>query len=119
MRSFNGGLHMQTNFTCLMLSVALLAVKYGTIPVLVAFTLYIVNAIMILSLEPVNHPNREVDTHDNLAFIKRTYFTTPVSFLLALFFVFTQNTRYMFPSDNHIYLYIYYFPYGTPYQKKP
>lgn len=101
MRSFGGGLHMKTYFacfigSCLILFSTLLAVKYVTIPVFVAFGLYIFTAILILIIGPVDHPNREVDAQDNLTFIKRTHFTILISLLLALFFVLTSNTRYMF-----------------------
>ncbi len=101
MRSFGGGLHMKTYFacfigSCLILFSTLLAVKYITIPVFIAFGLYIFTAILILIIGPVDHPNREVDAQDNLTFIKRTHFTILISLLLALFFVFTRNTRYMF-----------------------
>ncbi len=101
MRSFGGGLHMKTYFacfigSCLILFSTLLAVKYVTIPVFVAFGLYIFTAILILIIGPVDHPNREVDAQDNLTFIKRTHFTILISLLLALFFVLTRNTRYMF-----------------------
>ena len=101
MLSFGGGLHMKTYFacfigSCLILSATLLAVKYVTMPVSIAFALYIFTAIMILLIGPVDHPNKEVDVNDNLIFIKRTHFTVLISFLLAVFFVFSQNARYMF-----------------------
>lgn len=60
------------------------------------FALYLFAAILILVIGPVDHPNREVDAQENRTFIKRTYFTMLISFFLALFFIFTQNTRYMF-----------------------
>jgi hypothetical protein len=73
-----------------------LAVKYLTIPLLISFVLYISAAILILVIGPVDHPNREVDAQENHIFIKRTHFTMLISFLVALFFIYTQNTRYMF-----------------------
>lgn len=101
MRSYGGGLHMKTYFacfiaSCLILTSTLLAVKYFTIPILVSFALYSLSALLILIIGPVDHPCREVDTQENLTFIKRTHITMVISFLLALFFIFTQNTRYMF-----------------------
>lgn len=101
MRSFGGGIHMKTYFacfigSCFILASTMLAVKYLTIPLLITFILYIFTAILILIMGPVDHPNREVDAQDNRTFIKRTHFTMLISFLLALFFIFTQNTRYMF-----------------------
>ena len=101
MRSYGGGLHMKTYFacfigSCFILTSSLLAVKYLTIPLPISFALYLFASILILVIGPVDHPNREVDAQENRTFIKRTYFTMLISFLLALFFIFTQNTRYMF-----------------------
>ena len=100
-RSFGGGLHMKTYFacfigSCLILTSTLLAVKYLTMPIPISFFLYLFAAILVLLIGPVDHPNREVDAQENRTFIKRTYFSMLISLLLALFFVFTQNTRYMF-----------------------
>lgn len=101
MRSYGGGLHMKTYFacfigSCFILTSSLMAVKYLTIPTPISFALYLFAAILILVIGPVDHPNREVDAQENRTFIKRTYFTMLISFLLALFFIFTQNTKYMF-----------------------
>lgn len=101
MRSYGGGLHMKTYSacfigSCFILTSSLLAVKYLTIPIPISFTLYLFAAILILIIGPVDHPNREVDAQENRTFIKRTYFTMLISFLLTLFFILTQNTRYMF-----------------------
>ncbi len=101
MRSYGGGLHMKTYFacfigSCFILTASLLAVRYLTIPVPISFMLYLFAAILILLIGPVDHPDREVDAQENRTFIKRTYFTMLISFLLALFFFFTQNTSYMF-----------------------
>ncbi|MFG6324497.1 MAG: accessory gene regulator B family protein [Lachnospiraceae bacterium] len=100
MRSYGGGLHMKTYFacfmgSCLILTTSLLAVKYLTLPIPISFTLYLLAAILILFIGPVDHPNREVDAQENRTFIKRTYFTLFASLLLAILFIFMQNTRYM------------------------
>lgn len=101
MRSYGGGLHMKTYFacfigSCLILTSSLLAVKYFTIPISISFALYLFASILILVIGPVDHPNREVDAQENRTFIKKTHFTMLISFLLALFFIFIQNTGYMF-----------------------
>lgn len=101
MRSYGGGLHMKTYFacfigSCFILTFSLLAVKYLTISIPISFALYLFAAVLILVIGPVDHPNRKVDAQENRTFIKRTYFTMLISFFLALFFIFTQNTRYMF-----------------------
>lgn len=100
MRSYGGGLHMKTYSacfigSCFILTSSLLTVKYLTIPIPISFALYLFAAILTLIIGPVNHPNREVDAQENRTFIRRTYFTMFISFLLALFFIFMQNTRYM------------------------
>lgn len=101
MRSFSGGLHLKTYFpcfigSCLILTSTLLIVKYVTVPILLSFTLYIFCTIIILIIGPVDHPNREVDSQENRIFIRRTHFTLLFSFLLAIIFAVTENTRYMF-----------------------
>lgn len=101
LRSFGGGLHLKTYFacfigSCLILVSSLLAVKYFTVPLAISFGLYAVSAILILIIGPVDHPNREVDAQDNRIFIKRIYITMLISFLLAIFFIASKNTRYMF-----------------------
>ncbi len=101
MRSFGGGLHLKTYFSCfvgscLILTSSLLIVKYVTIPMPVSFMLYVLCAIIILNIGPVDHPNREVDSQENHIFTKRTHFTLLFSVILAVIFAVTGNTRYMF-----------------------
>ena len=99
MRSFSGGLHLKTYFSCfigscLILTTTLLIVKYLTISIPISFMLYVFCAIIILIIGPVDHPNREVDSQENRIFIRRTHFTLLFSFLLAVIFAITGNTRY-------------------------
>lgn len=101
MRSFSGGLHLKTYFSCfigscLILTTTLLIVKYLTIPIPISFMLYVFCAIIILIIGPVDHPNREVDSQENRIFTRRTHFTLLFSFLLAVIFAITGNTRYLF-----------------------
>lgn len=101
MRSFSGGLHLKTFFSCfigscLILTSTLLIVKYITVPIPLSFMLYVFCAIIILITGPVDHPNREVDSQENRIFNRRTHFTLLFSFLLAVTFAVTGNTRYMF-----------------------
>lgn len=100
MRSFSGGLHLNTYFacfigSCLILASTLLAVKYLTVPILISLILYLVCAIIILIIGPVNHPNREVDSQENRVFMRKTYITLLLSLLTAILFLFTYNARYM------------------------
>ena len=92
MRSFSGGLHIKTYFSCfigscLILTTTLLIVKYLTIPIPISFMLYVFCSIIILIIGPVDHPNREVDSQENRIFIRRTH---------AVIFAITRNTRYLF-----------------------
>lgn len=101
MRSFSGGLHLKTYFSCFLASIlvlisTLLAVKYITVPLIVSLILYIFCAILILIIGPVDHPDREVDSHDNHVFKLKTYLTLLVSFLTAIVFSVLGNTKYMF-----------------------
>ena len=100
MRSFSGGLHLKTYFSCfigscLILTSTLLIVKYFVIPIPISFILYVFCVVIILIIGPVNHPNREVDSQENHIFIQRTHFTLLFSFLFAFIFVITRNARYM------------------------
>ena len=74
----------------------LLDTKYLTISIPISFMLYVFCAIIILIIGPVDHPNREVDSQENRIFIRRTHFTLLFSFLLAVIFAITRNTRYLF-----------------------
>lgn len=101
MRSFSGGLHLKTFFSCfigscLILTSTLLIVKYITVPIPLSFMLYVFCSIIILITGPVDHPNREVDSQENRIFNRRTHFTLLFSFLLAVTFAVIGNTRYMF-----------------------
>ncbi len=100
MRSFSGGLHLNTYFacfigSCLILVSTLLAVKYFTVPIFISLILYIICAIVILSIGPVNHPNREVDPQENRIFLRKTYLTLLLSLLTAILFFAANNVRYM------------------------
>lgn len=100
MRSFSGGLHLNTYFacfigSCLILVSTLLAVKCFTVPIMLSLVLYLLCAIIILVIGPVDHPNREVDSQENRVFLRKTYITLLLSLLTAIIFLFTHNTRYM------------------------
>ena len=69
---------------------------YRGIPIPISFMLYVFCSIIILIIGPVDHPNREVDSQENRIFIRRTHFTLLFSFLLAVIFAITGNTRYLF-----------------------
>ena len=101
MQSFSGGLHLKTYFSCFLASIlvlisTLLAVKYITVPLIASLLLYTFCAILILIIGPVDHPDREVDSHDNRVFKLKTYLTLLISFLTAIVFSIIGNGKYMF-----------------------
>lgn len=58
--------------------------------------LYIISAILVMIIRPVNHPNREVDCQENHTFMRKTYLTLLLSLICAVFFIYIKSTRYMF-----------------------
>jgi accessory gene regulator B len=111
MRSYSGGIHMETYFACLFFSCiilisALLAVKYLAIPWIISFLIYLICAIAIKIIGPVDHPNREVDGQENRLFIKRTDVTLFLSLVIAIVFILTNNTRYLF-LESIVFLFIF------------
>lgn len=118
MRSFSGGLHLKTYFSCfigscLILTTTLLIVKYLTIPIPISFMLYVFCAIIILIIGPVDHPNREVDSQENRIFIRRTHFTLLFSFLLGSYFRHNWEYKIFVSSGNCICFYMYNLFYRT------
>lgn len=101
MRSFSGGLHLETYFSCfigsiLILLSTLLTIKYITVPIPFSFALYAFCSICILIIGPVDHPDKEVCLQDNCTFMRKTYFTLCFSCIIAIIFIVTGNTKYMF-----------------------
>ena len=94
MRSLNGGIHLKSYFacyicSCLVLLTSLLAFKYVTLPLSVSFIIYVLSAALIIYEGPVDHPNRKVDSSENVIFKKKTnitiIFATVISVLLLIF----------------------------------
>ncbi len=97
MRSFGGGVHMKTYLacfigSCLLLTSTMLAVKYLSVPIYFSLGLYIISAILVMIIGPVNHPNREVDCQENHTFMRKTYLTLLLSLIYAVF-LFTLNLQ--------------------------
>ena len=109
MRSFSGGLHLKTYFSCfigscLILTTTLLIVKYLTIPIPISFMLYVFCAIIVLIIGPVDHPNREVDSQENRIFIQ---------FSACSYFRHNQKYKIFVSSGNCICFYMYNLFYRT------
>jgi len=111
LRSFNGGLHLKSYFSCLVFSCAtmtiiLLVVKYYSLNAPVSFLLYLVFMILIKLTGAVDHPNRPVDTDENQTFTHKTDRTLFISFLAALCFLFLNMEKYIF-LEALIYLLVF------------
>ena len=101
MRSFGGGIHLNSYFaclcsSCLILLSTLLAVKYLTVPCFVSFAIYFVCVIFLTLIGPVNHPNREIISEENRIFMERTNRVLWISLLIASLFLVMNHTRYLF-----------------------
>lgn len=100
LRSYSGGFHMEHYLSCLFLSCLSLTsilciVKYlSPLPVF-SCILYLISLVVIKITGSVDHPNRYVDEADNLYFNKRTNIILLMSFIMFIFFLLTNNTRYL------------------------
>ena len=100
LRSYGGGLHLKTFFSCfisscIIITSTLLTVKYLDISILLSYGLYIISAFLIIIIGPVDHPNREVNEFDNTIFVKRTYICILISLIFSIIFVIYKNAHYM------------------------
>lgn len=111
LRSYSGGIHMKTYFSCLFFSCiilisTLLAVKYVTVSISISFIVYILCAIAIKLVGPVNHPNRRVDNQENILFIRKTNMTLFANAIVAIIFILTDCSSYLF-LEAIVYLFVF------------
>ena len=76
LRSYAGGLHLESfqacfALSCLTYSAVLTIIKYIQIPALLSFTILITLELLVYALYPVEHINREVDEEENRYFKKK------------------------------------------------
>lgn len=100
LRSYSGGFHMEHYlsclfFSCLSLTGILYIVKYFSPTPLFSSILYFISLMIIKIIGSVDHPNRCVDEEDNLYFNKRTNIISLISFIIFIFFLLANNTRYL------------------------
>lgn len=100
MRSYGGGLHLNSYFacyiaSCLILTISLLAIKYVTLPLFVSFLIYIASAAFIFLIGPVDHPNRSVNAYENDIFKKKTNITLFFSTVISVILLFYRNNSYL------------------------
>lgn len=101
LRSYNGGFHLDKYYACLFFSCIslgsiLFIVKYLTPPLYVSLILYLLSLLLILSIGPVDHPNRKVDESENTHFIKKTRLALLLSLVVAFIFLLTDQRRFLF-----------------------
>lgn len=100
LRSFNGGLHLKSYYSCLIFSCMtmtyiLLLVKYISLSSTISFSLFIILLIAVKLTGSFDHPNRPVDEDENAIFIKKTNLTFLLGFLAAIVFLIFQLDRYL------------------------
>jgi accessory gene regulator protein AgrB len=100
LRSFNGGLHLKSYYSCLIFSCMtmtyiLLLVKYISLSTTISFSLFLILLIAVKLTGSFDHPNRPVDEDENFIFNKKTNLTFLLSFLAAIVFLIFQLDRYL------------------------
>ncbi|MFG6344830.1 MAG: accessory gene regulator B family protein [Lachnospiraceae bacterium] len=100
LRSYSGGFHMEHYLSCLFLSCLSLTgilciVKYFSLVPLFSCIMYFISLILIKIIGSVDHPNRCVDEEGNIYFKKRANIILLISFIIFIFFLLANNTRYL------------------------
>lgn len=101
MRSYSGGIHLNSYIacfftSCLVLISTLFTAKYLSISYTLSFTLYLLCAFLIKIIGPVNHPNRAVDFQENRSFIIKTNLIMLLHFIIAIILLLFQQKEYLF-----------------------
>ncbi len=101
LRSYNGGLHMDRYLSCFLLScttltLTLLIVKHFTIGPIFSYFLYAISVFIIIITGPINHPNREVNSEENIRFKAKSNITLALGFIISITFLLLSNHRYLF-----------------------
>ncbi len=100
LRSFNGGLHLKKFSSCficssLILLCSLLIIRIINIPVLISFIIYMFSMILIIIIGPVDHPNRSVNSSENIIFKKKNNYCLFFSIVIALILLIAHIEKYM------------------------
>lgn len=101
LRSFGGGLHLNTYLhcylaSCTVLTITLLLVKYITIPAVASLILCFISLILLFIIGPVDNPNRPVSSDENQLFKRRTNITLIVCGIVAGIFYGFGKYQYLF-----------------------
>ena len=100
LRSYNGGLHMDRYLSCFLLScttlaLTLLIVKHFTLDPIFSYLLYAISVFIIIITGPINHPNREVNSEENIRFKAKSNITLALGFIISITFLLLSNHRYL------------------------
>ena len=101
LRSYNGGLHMDRYLSCFLLScttlaLTLLIVKHFTLDPIFSYLLYAISVFIIIITGPINHPNREVNSEENIRLKAKSNITLALGFIISITFLLLSNHRYLF-----------------------
>ena len=101
LRSYNGGLHMDRYLSCFLLScttlaLTLLIVKHFTLDPIFSYLLYAISVFIIIITGPINYPNREVNSEENIRFKAKSNITLALGFIISITFLLLSNHRYLF-----------------------
>ena len=101
LRSYNGGLHIDRYLSCFLLScttlaLTLLIVKHFTLDPIFSYLLYAISVFIIIITGPINHPNREVNSEENIRFKAKSNITLALGFIISITFLLLSNHRYLF-----------------------
>ena len=101
LRSYNGGLHMDRYLSCFLLScttlaLTLLIVKHFTLDPIFSYLLYAISVFIIIITGPINHPNRDVNSEENIRFKAKSNITLALGFIISITFLLLSNHRYLF-----------------------
>lgn len=100
LRSYAGGLHLSSYWSCFSLScltffIIMLLGKYLELPIYIALIVFFVLEIVIYNLYPVENVNREVDADEDIEFRKRLKRFLIVDGMLAVTFTVLGWGKYL------------------------
>lgn len=96
LRSYAGGLHLKTYFSCFLLSIftfcmVIMVDNYLYIPIFICFTIFIALEILVYYMYPVENVNRIVDANENKYFKNKLLHFLFIDNVLVLFCVFLKK----------------------------
>lgn len=101
LRSYNGGIHMKRYLSCLIMSCTtltfiLLTVKYFSVRPFFSYLLYVMSILTIIVMGPINHPNRAVNSDEDIRFKTKNIITLILNFAISIIFFVSGKYEYLF-----------------------